>query len=73
MEYVTVVFNGSFNFVPYLPAIERGKENGKKVNWIYFKLRNSTVVCCDLFALLFILRVSSPQIGVLFLGLLLDL
>ena len=24
-EYVTVILQGSFNFVPYLPAIERGK------------------------------------------------
>ena len=38
-----MVFNGSFNFVPYLPAIERGKENGQKVNWIYYKLTNETV------------------------------
>eukprot|EP01083_Nonionella_stella_P083398 230608_1 len=43
VEYVTVVFQGSFKFVPYLPAIMRGKETGKKVNWIYFRVRNSSV------------------------------
>eukprot|EP01084_Bolivina_argentea_P143264 251637_1 len=43
VEYVTVVFQGSFKFVPYLPAIMRGKPNGKKVNWIYFKVRNGAI------------------------------
>ncbi len=37
-EYIPVVFRGSFSFVPFLPAIERGTENGQKVNWTYYKM-----------------------------------
>ena len=38
VEYVTVVFQGSFKFVPYLPAIERGKRTGINVNWTRYRL-----------------------------------
>ena len=41
VEYTTVVFQGSFKFVPYLPAIARGKLS--KVNWTYFEIRNGSV------------------------------
>eukprot|EP01083_Nonionella_stella_P087505 243497_1 len=43
IEYLCVVMTGSFNFVPYLPAIERGRENGESVNWIYYKLTNYNI------------------------------
>ena len=42
-EYTTVIFQGSFNFVPMLPAIERGSPNGEKVNWTYYKLNPEAV------------------------------
>ncbi len=42
-EYVPVVFRGSFSFVPFLPAIERGTKNGDKVNWTYFKMNSDTI------------------------------
>lgn len=35
----SVVLNGSFNFCPYLPAIERGREKGDAVNWVSYKFR----------------------------------
>ena len=37
VEYVTVIFQGSFKFVPFLPAIERGTEKGVRVNWTHYK------------------------------------
>eukprot|EP01084_Bolivina_argentea_P239662 402776_1 len=38
-EYVSVTFQGSFDFVPYLPAIEKGVElKGEFVNWSSFKI-----------------------------------
>ena len=40
-EYITVVLQGSFNFVPYLPAIERGKRH--KVNWTNFRFDSHSV------------------------------
>eukprot|EP01083_Nonionella_stella_P016819 46952_1 len=40
-EYVTVVLQGSFNFVPYLPAIERGKR--QHVNWTDFAFDSHSV------------------------------
>jgi len=40
-EYVTVVLQGSFNFVPYLPAIERGKR--QRVNWTDFRFDSHSV------------------------------
>ena len=40
-EYVTVVLQGSFNFVPYLPAIERGKRD--RVNWTDFGFDSHSV------------------------------
>lgn len=42
-EYVTVIFQGSFNFVEMLPAIERGTETGKKVNWCLYKFSDEGV------------------------------
>eukprot|EP01083_Nonionella_stella_P019842 55053_1 len=38
VEYMTVVFQGSFKFVPYLPAIERGSKTGIDVNWTRYRL-----------------------------------
>merc|ERR1719491_1846026 len=43
VEYVTVIFQGSFNFVEMLPAIERGTENGIKVNWCMYKFTEDGV------------------------------
>ena len=43
VEYVTVVFQGSFNFVEMLPAIERGTETGIKVNWTLYKFADEGV------------------------------
>jgi len=40
-EYVTVILQGSFNFVPYLPAIERGKKD--LVNWADFRFDSHSV------------------------------
>eukprot|EP01084_Bolivina_argentea_P093975 168968_1 len=40
-EYITVVLQGSFNFVPYLPAIERGKKD--RVNWTDFRFDSHSV------------------------------
>jgi len=40
-EYVTVILQGSFNFVPYLPAIERGKRH--EVNWTDFRFDSHSV------------------------------
>ena len=37
IEYIPIVLQGSFKFVPFLPAIEKGTKNGKKVNWCLFK------------------------------------
>lgn len=37
-EYLPIVLQGSFKFVPKLPAIERGTKNGEKVNWTQVKL-----------------------------------
>lgn len=40
-EYVTVVLQGSFNFVPLLPSIERGKRSA--VNWTDFRFDSHSV------------------------------
>eukprot|EP01083_Nonionella_stella_P250267 864522_1 len=40
-EYVTVVLQGSFNFVPYLPAIEQGEK--QRVNWTDFTFDSHSV------------------------------
>ena len=40
-EYITVILQGSFNFVPYLPAIERGKK--ELVNWADFRFDSHSV------------------------------
>ena len=37
-EYIPIVLQESFKFVPKLPAIERGTKNGQKVNWTNVKL-----------------------------------
>lgn len=37
IEYLPIVLQGSFKFVPFLPAIEKGTKNGKRVNWCLFK------------------------------------
>ena len=39
-QYVTVVFQGSFNFVEKLPAIQRGTKKGVKVNWAAYKFND---------------------------------
>eukprot|EP01083_Nonionella_stella_P021384 59325_1 len=36
-EYLPIVLQGSFKFVPFLPAIEKGTKNGVAVNWCLFK------------------------------------
>lgn len=38
VEYVTVIFQGSFQFVPFLPAIERGTKSGIRINWVWFRI-----------------------------------
>eukprot|EP01083_Nonionella_stella_P010271 29316_1 len=43
VEYVTVIFQGSFNFVEMLPAIERGTPTGEKVNWTLYKFSDDGV------------------------------
>eukprot|EP01084_Bolivina_argentea_P203366 347360_1 len=43
VEYVTVVFQGSFKFVPYLPGIERGGKTGINVNWTQYRLDNDAL------------------------------
>ena len=42
-EYVAVTFQGSFDFVPMLPAIEKGvNEKGEFVNWSNFKIKKES-------------------------------
>ena len=36
-EYLPIVLQGSFKFVPFLPAIERGTDTGQNVNWTGYK------------------------------------
>ena len=43
IEYVTVIFRGSFKFVPFLPAIERGTEKGVRVNWTHYKFSMDSI------------------------------
>ncbi len=41
--FATLQTQGSFHFVPYLPAIERGRETGRHVNWTFYRLNNDSL------------------------------
>ena len=43
IAYIPIVLQGSFKFVPFLPAIEKGTANGQSVNWCLFKFDLSAV------------------------------
>eukprot|EP01084_Bolivina_argentea_P045557 83866_1 len=42
-EYVPVVLRASIDFIPSLPAIERGAPTGEKVNWTMYKFNSSNI------------------------------